>query len=233
MLSHGEMRIWTSIKGDTVEAEYISIMSGKVVLKRPDGKQLKVPASGLCVADRDYLASMIPPKIKIDVDVDKDRDTLTSYSSDYGSYNYERKAETTKCIVTLEKTNREECNRDFTAYLYVIGKDTTGDKRKVLSYVAHDFSFKNKPETEFRSVPTTTEYTKSDYATNRGYRFEGYLIYIEDENGTVVAIESSQSRYEKNLHKIKPARDNTEFDNDFDMLNPPSNTGSKKRKKRT
>jgi hypothetical protein len=229
--TNAEMRVWTSVKGDTVEAEYVNMFAGKVVLMKPDGSQLKVPIKGLCSADREYLASTIPPEIKIKVDVDKDRDTVSSYSSEYGSYNYERKAETTKCIVTLEKTNPEKCSRNFKAYLYVMGEEVSRSQRKVLSYAEHEFSFKNTDFTEFRSNPVTVEYTKSDYASNRGFKFEGYLVFVEDDKGMIVTLDASQSAYEKNLHKIKLAEQDTEFDDDFDMLNPPKENRNKRNRK--
>ncbi|MDF7824967.1 SHD1 domain-containing protein [Pontiellaceae bacterium B12227] len=87
-----EMRIWSDKKGNTIEAEFMSMMGSKVVLKTPQGKTIKVPAAGLSDADKKYLSENIPPKIKIEVDVDKDRETLSSYSSEYGTYGYERKA---------------------------------------------------------------------------------------------------------------------------------------------
>lgn len=217
---HAETRIWTSTKGDSIEAEYVKMFAGKVILKTAEGKQLKVPVSGLCSADKAWLANAIPPKIKITVDTDKDRDTLDSYSSEYGTYNYEKKAETTKCTAVLKQTNKEPSNREFIARMYVIGKQTNRDLREVISYAEHEFSFKSSKTTQFKTAPVTVEYTKSNYAQNRGARYEGFLVLVEDKEGNIVAVESSQTSYEKNAHKFKAAKKGTEFDNDFDIMNP-------------
>ncbi len=213
-----EMRIWTSKKGDTIEAEYVNIIGSKIVLKTSAGKQLKVPMSGLCQADMDYLASAIPPKMKLTVDVDKDRDTLSSYSSTYGTYNYEEKAETIKCEVEIVKTSREPCNRDLVGHLYVIGKQEGGDLRKLLSIDKQEFSFRKSKEFKFRSQPVTVEYSRGSYTTKRGSRYEGYILVVEDKEGKVLAIESSQGTYEKHLHKIKKAKKGNQLDRDFDVI---------------
>ncbi|MDH3981495.1 MAG: SHD1 domain-containing protein [Kiritimatiellaceae bacterium] len=218
-VARAEMRVWTSVKGDTIEAEYVNIIGTKVVLKSAAGKILKVPKNGLCRADLEYLAQAIPPKIEIDVDMDKDRDTLDSYSSCYGSYNYERKAETAKCSVTLTKKNREPSNRELVATIYVLVKSTRGSTRKVVSYATHKFSFKNSKAAQFAAPAATVEYTKSDYVSNHGQKFEGYLVIVEDQDGNVVATETNQSKYENHVHKFKKAKKGTRFDSGFDILN--------------
>jgi len=213
-----EMRIWSDKKGNTIEAEFVNIFANKVVLTTKDGRQLKVPMSGLSEADIKYLSAAIPPKIEITVDVDKDRDTVSSYSSDYGTYNYERKAETTKCMAELKKTNQEECSRSLVAHLYVIGEEIQRGSRKVLNYTKHEFDFKYSDFTSFGSNPITVEYTKSDYVSNNGYKYEGYLVVVEDSLGEVIVIEASQSAYEKHYQKIRQASENSVFDDDFDIV---------------
>ena len=63
--ANAEMRIWTSKKGKTVEAEYIKMYGSQVVLKTAEGRTLHVPVFGLCDDDQDYLSHVaaVPPKI--------------------------------------------------------------------------------------------------------------------------------------------------------------------------
>ena len=122
LFAHAEMRIWTSIKGDTIEAEYVQMFGGnKVVLKTSEGKILKIPVDGLCAKDGEYLASVVLPKIDIKVDVDKDR------NKEFATSGYKRYRETIKCSVSLKKTSKMECSREFTAYLYVFAEQINGD----------------------------------------------------------------------------------------------------------
>ncbi len=215
--AQAEMRIWSDKKGNTVEAEFVAVIGTKVVLKKTDGSQIKVPMDGLCEADKEYLASTIPPKLKITVDLDKDRDTVDSYSSTYGTYNYERKEETTKCDVTIEKTSREPCNQQFVGKVYVLGKSEKSDQREVISYEEEKFSFEYKDTVSFKTKPATVQYTRSNYAREGGTRYEGYFVVVENSEGKVVAMESSQGTYEKNVHKFKKAKKGTRFDGDFDI----------------
>ena len=59
-LAHAEMRIWTSVKGDTIEAEFIKKIGSDIIMKTAQGKQLKIPMRGLSKADHNYIASVIP-----------------------------------------------------------------------------------------------------------------------------------------------------------------------------
>lgn len=213
-----EMRIWSDKKGNTIEAEYIKIIGAKVVLKTAEGKQLKVPVSGLCDADKDYLASTIPPKIKIEVDVDKDRDTLSSYSSEYGTYGREQKAESICCSVQITKINQEACNQDFKAFIYVFGEDQRSKRTRVLDISNKEFTFKHAKTMGFKSKQVTVEFTKDSYYGNSGYRYSGYVAFVTDRNDKIVAIESTKTAYESNIQKIRKAKRNATLDRDFDVV---------------
>ena len=181
------------------------------------------------------MANKVPPKIKIDVSIDKDTDTLRSYSSDYGTYGYVEKAQKIKGSVTIKKVNREECNRDFTAHFYVVGERISDDGDfKVLSYDKHPFSFKESREIEFNGSPIRTQYYEysSDYYGNKsGEKYKGYLVFIEDGDGQIVAEEASSNTYEKNPEKFRAFRKGTTFDRDLSVISGGAR-GKKKRKKR-
>ncbi len=71
-----EMRVWTSIKGDTLEAEYMRDASGKVWLKPIAGKTKIIPIAALSDEDQLYILKRKPPKIEIEVDDDIERGTV-------------------------------------------------------------------------------------------------------------------------------------------------------------
>ncbi len=211
-VSCAESRIWTSKKGDAIEAEYVKMFAGKVVLKTNDGKMLKVPVDGLCAADREYLAAVIPPKIEISVDVD------VGSESDYSSYDYDRKSESIKCLAVLKKTNKEPCNRKFTAHIYVFARKEKGDTRWLVSCVKKPVSFADVNVARFTTPVARVEYTKS-YSGSRGFRYEGYLVVVvDDDTGQIAAIKSNQGKYEKSWSKIKDASKGAQFDRSFDLM---------------
>jgi hypothetical protein len=231
-VSNAEMRIWTSVKGDTVEAEYIKMFAGKVVLKKTNGKQIQVPKSGLCAEDIKYLSESIPPKIEIDVDADRDRKEVGSYSSDYSSYGWAKKTEKVKCEVTITKKSREENTTPLTARLYVFSKNFETEELKVISLVEQEFSFKHQKNTVLSSAPVLLEFQKSSTFGDRGESYGGYLAYVEDERGQIIEMEGSRDKFEENLGKIKSGVLGTRFDDDFDMLNPPKQKKNKRGRNR-
>jgi hypothetical protein len=236
MKVHAEIRIWTSVKGDTVEAEFVNIFAGNVKLKRADsGNVIEVPMSALCAADIKYLNESIPPEIDIEVDVDNDRKNLESYSSDYGTYDYSKKAQNIKCKVTVTKKSRPANMTPLKACIYVFSEDSRTDETAVLSRTEQEFSFKYQDSTVFSSETSSLTITKSSgyygSSSNSGAEYKGYLAYVEDSEGKIVGIRSSSKVFEENIQKIKPAVKGTRFDRDMDMINPPSASGSNNNKK--
>lgn len=209
-----EMRTWTSKKGDTVEAMYIRMFAGgKVILETSDGKQLTVPVDGLCAKDQEYLASKVPPQLDIEVDIDTDSDTS------YSSYDYERKKEVVKGKVVVKKTNREPCNQTLTVGMYVFAKRQRGDDLWLISKAEKKISFADGVDQHFFKCPAAeTEYTNTSYSDQRGYRYEGYLVMVEDAAGNILAVESNRGEIESHCKAIRGAEVNTEFDGDFDRM---------------
>lgn len=195
---YSEMRIWTSKKGQMVEAEFVSIVGDKVVLKTSEGKLLRVPQRGLCNEDREYLAGFIPPKLEISVDLDVDR-----YKQGDGYY-LETKEENISVKVTIQKTNKEKCNRKFKAQLYLIAESITNSNKQLIGKEEHEFSFVSKDLTEF-SGSGVVKSTQSYYSKS-GYEYEGYIVSVEDGNGEIIAVESNQKSYIENLQNLKSAR---------------------------
>jgi hypothetical protein len=207
-----EMRIWTSKKGDAIEARYVrQFAGGKVVLKTSDGRELKIPVSGLSSRDQDYLASLVPPKLKINVDVDTDTQKVNEY------YDFTRKREIVKGLVDLEKTNREPCNKVFRIHFYIFAKQMGGSSYWLISYVEKKESFAGTSKNiVFRSDPVEVGSESSSYSSSRGFKYDGYLVVVEDEAGEMVLMESNRGIYESNWSKIKGAEKGAEFDRDFE-----------------
>lgn len=198
--ANAEMRTWTSVKGDTIEAEYVSMFGGKVVLKTSEGRQLKIPLTGLCDADHEYLIGAIPPKLEITVDVDVDRDKQGN------GYTYETTEETCSIGVTVKKINKEKTSRKFKARVYLIAEAKRGSKRQLIGYETHKFSFTHQNVATFSASGGTS--SAQGYSWNQGFEYEGYLVCIEDEGGMVVAMKSNKNHYKKWLHNLKRANKN-------------------------
>lgn len=213
---HAEMRTWTSVKGDTIEAEFIKKTGNTVILKTSQGKQLKIPASGLSKADHEYLLGAIPPKIKITVKVDVDRDKQGD------GYFFEETEESHMVSVSIKKTNREKSNQKFKAQLYIIAQSKkNSSEKKLIGYETHDFSFVDRDEANFSGTSKVT--STQSYYTKTGFRFEGYLVCVEDASGKVIAVDTKLTLYEKNLHNLKKASEGDLLSKDLSVLESASN----------
>ncbi len=221
-VSGAEMRTWTSKKGDTIEAEYVQIFGGnKVILKTSEGKKLKIPIDGLCAKDGEYLAHIVPPKIDIKVDVDKDR------NNEFEMDGYKRYRETIKCSVSVKKTSKMACSREFTAYLYVFAEQVNGDIHWVISCATQSLSFREDSGVfSFKSQPASVEWQVMTFADNRGFKYKGYIAAVEDDAGNVIEMESTRDLYEKNWGKIKGALRGVKFDREFDSVGGSGNSWS-------
>lgn len=140
VFAHAEVRTWTSVKGDTVDAEYRGIIGDRVCLVTSDKRVLKVPLEGLSKKDQEYLAQTIPPRIKIEVDIDKD--ITDGDSSSLGTL--EVKYERIKCSISVKKISKEPCAQDFSAYIYLFAEKQKSDLLLVVADNKEELSFKNE-----------------------------------------------------------------------------------------
>jgi hypothetical protein len=211
--ANAEMRIWTSKKGDTIEAEYVKMYGSKVVLKTANGKTLHVPAGGLCDDDQEYLSHLtaVPPKIQIEVDDDLERDKKGA------GYYLENEEQRVTCNVVVKKTNSEPCLGNFKARLYVIGEEKEGTKKKILGIKEQAFSFARQDATEFSL--TATAKSRVGYMWAEGFEYEGYLVCVEDDSGEMIAMESNQNAYERHMDVILKSSQGNIFTEDFVKTN--------------
>jgi len=55
--AHAEFKIWEGMSGNVIEAEFVTVLGNEAVLKKRDGKTVKVPISKLCEKDQHYINS--------------------------------------------------------------------------------------------------------------------------------------------------------------------------------
>ncbi len=212
-ISIAETRMWTSIKGDTIEAELVNIISKNVVLKKMNGKQIQVPVSQLCAADQKYLATMKPPKIEIEVDDDVDDKTIGSVSG--YDYDHSSKRERLKCAVHVKKKSREDNSMPLIAHLFVFSKDLRREEYIIEGCEEWEFSFENQDSFSFSSDTISLEHSKNSYYGNSGRAYAGYVFWVESKDGKLVGINGSKGMFETNFVRIKTMTLNTKFDEDF------------------
>ncbi len=207
-LGFGEMRIWTSQAGDTLEAEYVRDTMGNVWLKPPNGNVKKVPIKALSQADQDYINLNKPPTLEIIVD---DNKKGLSVKGDI-----DNRRESLRFEVNIRKTSKRPYPRKMTAYLFVIGLDIYKDEYVLLD--SQKESFVLTPEKN-NSYSFEGKSVKLEYDPDPpwGKKYEGYLVCIQTSDGEILLFKGKK-RFEKNLQVLIGARVGARFDEDMRPL---------------
>ena len=192
-----EFRVWSSQDGgSTIEAQFVKVEGVRVVLEKKDGSRLIVPRAKLCKADQEYLAEVIPPVLAVEISKGKERND--QYKGAYTT----SKENTITVTATIKKVNKDPCSWEFKAYLYVVAKAYKGDGRKVIGSKDMSFSFGKKSSASM-SAEGSVYVSDSKYGGKSGWKYEGYIVVVEDKDGKVLMIDTNKGSYENVLNKIK------------------------------
>lgn len=206
---HAEMRIWTSRKGDTVEAEYVRMSGSKVGLKTSDGRTIYVPAEGLCDDDQEYLshAAAVPPTVIVTVSEDMESD---KNSSGYP----ETLIEWLTLEVNVRKRNPEPSLERFNTELYILGREKKNSEFfSIIDIVKRELTFAQSDLVTFTEKFTIK--SEVSWSWSRGYEYKGYLVCVKNSEGEVVAMDCNQNILERNLSLVLKSRKNDIYNEDF------------------
>ncbi len=194
------MRCW-NIRGRTVEAELVTVIGGRAVLKGARGKQIRVPLEELTFQDRNAVELAQPPEFSL---------TFTKQSA-------QRIIETTPYLnevppkildytfgAKIRQTTAREYAHAVTAELFVIGRQRIDDRKFILldrlssTFVPgaendRSHSFKGRP-VELMSYDTTQPL---------GRKYSDYLLVLTDERGEIIQHSSSANWLFPNLGKLR------------------------------
>ncbi|MDZ8119998.1 SHD1 domain-containing protein [Pontiella agarivorans] len=212
------MRIWTTEKGRTIEAEYLSAVSGKVILKTIRGKQVKIPLGALAQDDREFVLLSNPPKLNINFSkstkVRKFGDTYTGDAPPVRGSFYTFSA-------SVEQISMRPYGLELTAEFYAIGEEVGGEKHILLDHTTSSFTLTR--ENNFIHEFSGREVEMLDYIISderRGQRYGGYLVVIRDKRSEIIAYESSSENFFRNLDKFKNLQNGWYFDKDINRCLP-------------
>jgi len=201
------MRTWTFANGEKLEAEFITVIGGKVVLKNSRGKQKKIPMDQLSEEDRRYVELIQPPVFNIDFakKTSQRSDPPSPWSSRIPPtlFDYIFKAK-------LKQVSTGDYNHELQVELFAIGQEHMGDKfillaRKKTSFVPAE----ENRSFAFETDEKVTIYTDDLYGDVRGTDYYGYLIVVTDERGKIIQhAESNKWLFEAldNLRKLPVGR---------------------------
>lgn len=205
-MTYGKMRTWTSKKGQTLKAEYVNSTAGKVILKSAGGKEKKIPITGLCQADQDYIYLKTPPKLKIKFDTNEKSSEVDGY----------KRVSKVKCEVTIIKSDARPYPGELKVYFFVVGWVSDRDNYILLDRKEETFKIEAKSGSEHRVHGKLVQVEHSTYS-KWGVKYEDYLVCIKTSDGRIVATEG-KSLFQKKMNNLMKAKEKELLDRNLKSM---------------
>ncbi|MDF7799275.1 SHD1 domain-containing protein [Pontiellaceae bacterium B1224] len=211
-------RIWTTLAGQTLEAEFMTSVGGNAILKTANRKQIKVPLSGLSEEDREYITLEMPPKLDINFSkTTKPR----KFGPTYNAKELTARGNFYTFSTRIKQTSTRPYGQPLTAEFFAIGDEIGGQKNILLDYQKKTFTLteENDYSVEFGGPPVEL----LDYVINeerRGKRYGGFLVVIKDARGEVIAYQTPSENLYRNLDHLRQIRVGWYFDKDCNRCLP-------------
>jgi hypothetical protein len=211
-------RIWTTLTGQTMEAEFLTAVNGNAILKSAKKKQIKVPLERLSEEDRQYIALEMPPKLDINF-------AKTTKPRGFGPTFEDRDIPARANFMTfktrIKQTSTRPYGQPLTAEYFAIGDEIGGNKHILLDYQKETFTLtkENDFSVEFGGPPVEL----IDYTVNnerRGKRYGGFLVVVKDSLGKVIAYQTPSENLYRHLNGLKKLHVGWYFDNDCNRCLP-------------
>jgi hypothetical protein len=195
-----EYRIWTDAEDNVMEAEFVCMAGGKVVIRDRSGKEYKFQPESLIEEDRRYVQSRIPPEV--DINVSK----ITANAGRPGS----NSMDWSQCVVTIRQTDTRPYDGELMACLLVLSEDSRSGTYTVASRREKKFQL---PERGGPGIEFTSERVGFHRSSQKGgNKYSGYLVVIKDKHGQIVAVKSNRAIFEELAGKLIDQHANARFD---------------------
>ena len=221
------MRVWTSLDGKTVEAEFLTRMGSDVVVKTRKNKQIKLPFARLSKEDRVYVELLNPPKFKIDFTKSSQQITPPPESPYVGLHFPIRLLDYT-FGTQLRQIGSDRYNHELNIEYFAVGEEIDGDNYVLLDHQEARFTptKENAGKFKFQGDPVRLKAWAiwEDYSPMRGVKYGGFLIIIKDERGRVVQYKASHEFLYKNISNLRKIPIGKHFNKECNRVGPPRPT---------
>jgi len=189
-----KLRTWGESGGKTIEAEFVTVIGDKVVLKDSRGKQRKIPLTQLSDEDRLFIELANPPKFNIDFSKKS-----STRSLDAGPFvtNLQWVPRIYDFIFStrLKQESAGEYNHELHVEFFAIGEEVNGDNYILLDRQESFFTptKENGRSHEFSGDEVMLEVRDWTFFADlyKGEKYGGYLVLVTDERGKIIDVGSS------------------------------------------
>lgn len=209
-----EAREFTSSSGQKMEAEIYSVSGDSVTLARSDGKQFSVPLTRFSAADQVYIkkwAEENKGKVPAHLKDKKPRMTMristgkTSKDDDQISGFIDERKQNVQLTATMENKDAVYPITDAKMTMMVFGESPeTGDNAVVYQ---QEFNGIDLPLNQEKTLEGKGfELWYDDEGAMYGFKYKGYLVFLEDPEGKILhetSIPGTAAKYLDNARKLK------------------------------
>ncbi|QBG46746.1 hypothetical protein EGM51_04800 [Verrucomicrobia bacterium S94] len=207
-VSAGEIRMWTLNSGKTVEAEFVSLIGGKIALKTPGGKLLKIPENGISPDDLSYIELQNPPRLDFSFSKMTRQHVYAPLTEWFENDTPPPRSLYYTFSTQIRQLSPNPYNHELTAEIFVMAAEVDGDKNILIDYRKEPFRLTDE-NGRVVNIPGVQEVMLTSYLAPggmwRGEKFAGYLIVVTDTRGEIIAhTETREWWFEKleNLRKV-------------------------------
>lgn len=197
-----EFRIWRDQKGNSIEAELLTINATQVTIRDRNGKVLKFSTRKLCEEDQKYLKTAFPPKMEIEFKKKQDR-----------RQNGYRAHVSTTGEITITKKEQRAYDKSLKVVFMIICESQRMNDYAILDRVEATFDFKNSRE--FTLQGNRFSMYEDKYDNSVGFKYEGYLAVLMDDQGKVLQVKSSRKDFEEKYALLLKFENKTRFSKDY------------------
>jgi hypothetical protein len=201
-MTYGEMRTWTSKKGQILEAEYVRDAAGKVVLKTRSGAEKQIPISAFSKKDQDYIYGKTPPKLEIKFDTNEKSRSVRG--------DIDNRTEDLKPEAIIIKTSSRPYTGKLKAQFFVLGRVLEEKRYILLDSKEETFTIAEKSGSEYR-IQGKKLNLEHDPSPGFGVKYEGYLVCVKTADGKIIAAEG-KSLFEKKIDNLMKAKEHELLD---------------------
>ena len=222
-----EARIWTLLDGHVLEAEFMAMIGGKVVLENRKGKQVKVMATQLSAEDRQYVELATPPDFLINFSK-KSTSIPPPEKSPFVGVQRPLQISDFTFGARLKQNSTKSYPHELHVEFFAFGEEIDGDNYVLLDQQKSTFipTKENKGSHEFYSENPVRLQTTAIRAASpmRGTKYGGFLITITDETGKIIQYKTSHKWLFEILENLKKVPVGKHFDKRGIRVGPPRPT---------
>lgn len=220
-------RVWTLVDGSQFEAEYITVVGDKMVVKTlPRGRQKKIPMNTVSAADREFIELANPPEFSLDF-IKLSSSIMDRYELSPMEIQWGRELPRVNDFsfgAKVRQTGARPYNHELELEYFALGKEMIGNAYILVDHGSSTFTptKENKRSHEFKSDRKIEfrEYTQDD--TIRGERFAESLVLLKDKRGEVIAYKATSPWLWENLDNLRKIRIGSFMNDECVRIHPTS-----------